>query len=115
MIYCQQDPARPGLAFSLRPQFGWHRTVTSFVRAQIYDLQFDAVLHFAEAKVVEQRPPLFVSFEILGHVSGEKNMSGVAARHHSLRRIKTGTGKVGLTAHIDHAADWATVRSHSKL
>jgi hypothetical protein len=44
------------------------------VRAQIYDLQFDAVLHFAEAKVIEKRPPLFVAFEIeiFGNVSGRE-------------------------------------------
>src|SRR5712692_11218008 len=64
---------------------------------------------------MEKRPPLFVSFEIVGDVSGEKNVSGVGAGHHALRHIKTGPGKVGLTVHIDHAADWAAVHSHSKL
>src|SRR5437899_12753623 len=64
---------------------------------------------------MEKRPPLFVAFEIFGDVSGEKNVSGIAAIHHSLRHIKTGTGKIGLTVHIDHAADWAAVHSHSKL
>ena len=42
-------------------------------------------------------------------------MPGVAAGHHALRHIKTGTGKVGLTVYIDHAADRAAVHSHSKL
>src|SRR5207253_9200822 len=69
----------------------------------------------AEAKVMEKRPPLFVSFEIFGDVSGEKNVPGVPAAHHALRHIKTGTGKVGLTVHIDHAADRTAVHSHSKL
>src|SRR2546428_2196368 len=64
---------------------------------------------------MEKRPPMFVSFEIFGDVSGEKNVSGVAAIHHALRYIKTGTGKVGLTGHIDHSADRAAGRSHSKL
>ncbi len=52
------------------------------------------MLHFAEAKVMEKRPPLFVAFEIFGDVSGEKNVSGVAAGHHPLGHIKAGTGKV---------------------
>src|SRR5437016_13979783 len=64
---------------------------------------------------MEKRPPLFVSFEIFGNVSGEKNVSGVAAGHHPLRCIKAITGKVGLTVHIDHATDWPAVHSHSKL
>src|SRR2546422_9604490 len=64
---------------------------------------------------MEKRPPLFVSLEIFGNVPGEKNVAGVAAVHHPLRHIKTGPGKVGLTVHIDHAADWAAVHAHSKL
>src|SRR5205807_6653084 len=110
-----QYPARPGNALSLRPKFAWQRAVASFARTQIYDLQFDAVLHFAEAKIMETRPPLFISFEIFGDVSGQKNVPGVAAGHHALRHIKTGPGKVGLTVHIDHAADRTAVHSHSKL
>src|SRR5438874_7581535 len=73
------------------------------------------MLDFAFSEVMEERPPLFVSFEIFGDVSGEKNVTGVAAVHHPLRHIKTGTGKVGLTVHIDHAADRPAVHSHSKL
>ncbi|HWY51827.1 MAG TPA: hypothetical protein VNW72_10125 [Chthoniobacterales bacterium] len=42
-------------------------------------------------------------------------MSSVAAVHHPLRHIKTGTGKIGLTVYIDHAADRAAVHSHPKL
>src|SRR5205823_7009954 len=63
---------------------------------------------------MEKRPPLFVSFKIFGDVSGDKNVSGISAVHHALRHIKTGPGKVGLAVHTDHAADWATVHSHSK-
>ena len=63
---------------------------------------------------MEKRPPLFVSLKIFGDVSGDKNVSGIGAVHHALRHIKTGPGKVGLAVHIDHAADWATVHSHSK-
>src|SRR5260370_221695 len=77
--------------------------------------RFSGVLLFAEAKGMEKRSSLFVSFEIFGQVSGEKNVSGVAAVHHPLRHIKTGPGKVGLTVHIDHAADRAAVYSHPKL
>src|SRR5438874_1529836 len=73
------------------------------------------MLDFAFSEVMEERPPLFVSFEIFGDVSGEKNVPGVPAGHHALRHIKTGTGKVGLTVYIDHAADRAAVHSHSKL
>src|SRR5436189_5051866 len=64
---------------------------------------------------MEKRPPLFVSFKIFGDVSGDKNVSGIGAVHHALRHIKTGPGKIGLTVHIDHTADWAAVHSHSKL
>ena len=37
---------------------------------------------------------MFVFFQILGHVIGDKNVSGVAAIHYSLRHIDAGAGHV---------------------
>ena len=65
------------------------------------------VLYFAFAQVVQERPPMFVFSQIVSHALGEKNVSGVAAVHYPLRHVETGAGKVGLTVHIDHAADRA--------
>src|SRR5436190_2108063 len=72
------------------------------------------MLHFAFAEIMQERPPMFVSFEIFGDVSGEEDVAGVAAVHHPLRHIQTGTGQVRLAVYIDHAADWAAVHSHPK-
>ena len=58
---------------------------------------------------------MFVFFQIVGDMFGEKNVPGVAAIHHPLRHVDSGTGEIGLTVHIDHAADRAAVHSHSKL
>src|SRR5712691_8126597 len=64
---------------------------------------------------MQKRPPLFVSFQIFGNVSGEKNVPGVAAVHHALCGIKAGTGEVGMTVHIYHSAYRTAVNSHSKM
>ena len=46
-------------------------------------------------KIMQQRPPMFVFFQIFGDVFGDKNVSGVAAIHHPLRHVKAGTGEIG--------------------
>ena len=46
-----------------------------------------AVFHFASAKVMQERSPLLVFFEIFSHVLGKQNVSGVATIHHPLRHV----------------------------
>src|ERR1700731_1122463 len=98
-----------------RPELFWQLRIADVIPVEIDDAKTHSVLHFAFAEIVQERPPMFVSFEIFGVAFGEKNVPGVAAVHHPLRHIKTGTGKIGLTIHIYHTADRTAVRSHSKL
>src|SRR6266513_515048 len=64
------------------------------------------LLYFAvEISDMPLRPPMFVFSQIVGDSFGEKDVSGIGAGHDALRHIKTSPGKVGLTVHIDHAAD----------
>ena len=58
---------------------------------------------------------MLVSFEIFGDVFGDKNVSSVAAIHHSLRHVDAGAGEVGATIHIYHPADRPAVHAHSNL
>jgi hypothetical protein len=73
------------------------------------------VFHFACAKIVQERSPLFVFFQIFGDVFGDKNVPGVAAIHHPLRHVEAGTGEIGVTIHIYHTADRPAVHAHPKL
>src|SRR5205085_10502555 len=67
------------------------------------------------AKVVQERSPLFVFFQILGDVFGDKNVSGGPASHHPLRHVEASTREIGMTVHIDHAAHRTAVHAHPKL
>src|SRR5947208_379302 len=73
------------------------------------------MLRFERTKIVQAWSPLFVFPEIFGDVFGEKNMTGVAAIHHSLSNVKTRASEIGSFIYIDHAADWPAVDSHPKL
>ena len=56
---------------------------------------------------------MFVFFQIFGDVSGDKNVSGIAAGHHPLRHVEAGTGEIGMAIHIYHPADRTAVHAHS--
>src|SRR4029077_10537725 len=70
---------------------------------------------FASAEVVQERSPTLIVFEVLSDMFGKENVSGLAAIHHPLRYIKTGTSEIRVTIHIYHAADRTAVYSHPKL
>ena len=96
-------------------EFFWELLVADFIRIEVRDANTHTMFHFARTKVVQERSPLFVFFEIFSDMLRKQNVTGIAAIHHPLRHIKTGTGKIGLTVHIDHTADRAAVHSHSKF
>ena len=73
------------------------------------------MLHFARTKIVQERSPLLVFFQIFSDVFGEKNVPGVAAIHHSLRHVKASAREIGSFVYIDHSANWPAVDSHPKL
>ena len=61
------------------------------------------------------RTPLRVLFQIIGHMLGEQNVSGVAAIHHALRDVDARAGDVGLFVQIGDFIDRAAVNSHPDL
>ena len=89
--------------------------IACLIRVKIHNCHARSMFHFAFAQIMEERSPMFVFSQIVGDAFGEKNVSSVAAIHHPLRHVDSGTGEIGMTVDIDHAADWAAVHSHSKL
>ena len=73
------------------------------------------MFHFANTKVVQERSPLLVFFEVFRHMLGKQNVSGVTAIHHPLRHVDPGAREVGAFVYIDNPADWTAVDSHPKL
>ena len=73
------------------------------------------MFHFAGAKIVQERPPLFVFFEILGDMLGKQNVPSIPSFHHPLRYVETCSREIRATSHIDHTTDRTAVYSHAKL
>ena len=65
------------------------------------------------ADLVQLGLPLGVLGEIIGGARGEEDMSGVAAAHHPLRNVYSGTGQIGLIVYILDRIDRSAVDSHS--
>ena len=93
----------------------WQLRIANLVRVEIDDADTHAVLHFACAKIMQERPPMFVLFQIFGHVFGEQDVAGIAAIHHPLRHVDAGAGDVGSLIDVGDLIDRAAVDSHPKL
>ena len=73
------------------------------------------MLHLALAQIVQVRLPMPVIGQIFRHMSGQKNVSGIATLQHALRDIHSRSCKVRFVIHIDDSIDWSTVNPHSYL
>src|SRR5437868_3741734 len=73
------------------------------------------MLHFADTNIVQERPPLFVFFEVFSDMLRKQNVAGVAAIHHPFGHVETSAREIGPFVYIDHTANWPAVDSHPKL
>ena len=73
------------------------------------------MLHFTRAKIVQERSPLLVFFEVFSHVPGKENVPGVAARHDPLRNVNSCPGEIGLIIYIRDRIDWAAMNTHAQF
>ena len=69
--------------------------IAKLSREKIYDLDLLSVFYLAFAEMVEKRPPMFELLQVLGHSLREKNVTGIAAIHHSLRHVDACAGNIG--------------------
>ncbi len=70
------------------------------------------MLDLALTQVAQPRGPLPGMDQVIGHVLGEENVSGIAAIHHPLRHVDAGPGDVGAPAHVGHLAHRSAVDAH---
>jgi hypothetical protein len=70
--------------------------IAQLVGVKIYGVDTDAVFHFALAKIVQERTPPRMLFQILSDVLGEQNVSSVAAIHDALCNVDAGSSNVRL-------------------
>jgi len=67
--------------FSLKPR------VAHALGVKINDVQPDAVLNLDFAKIMQLWLPSAILSQIIGHTSGEENVTGIATVHHSLGSV----------------------------
>ena len=82
---------------------------------KIKQMQAQAVLDFAFTEIMQARLPMPVLAQVLRDVRRQKNMSGIAAIHHALRNIDSGTGYVRFLINIRDSVDGTAVDSHPQL
>ena len=73
------------------------------------------VLHFAFAQVMQMGTPLTILFQVVSHMFGQQNVSGIPAIHHSLRQVNSRPGYIGAIIHIGNAAYRTAMDSHAHL
>src|SRR5439155_21968954 len=89
--------------------------IAQIVFVEINNVQAQPVLHFPLAQVVQVRLPVPILGQILRHMTGQKNMSRIAAIQHPLGDIYSRSCKVRFIVYIGNSVDWATVNSHPHL
>jgi hypothetical protein len=70
------------------------------------------MFYLARAKVVQERPPTVVLFQVFGHMFGDEDVTGITTIHHPLGHVDSGTGDVLALVHIDHFVNRTVVNSH---
>ena len=73
------------------------------------------MFHLRFAEVVQMRLPAHVVFQIVRHMFGKQNVTGIAAIHHSLRHVNARARDVGPPVHIGHFADRSAMNAHPHL
>src|SRR5437667_4221020 len=89
--------------------------IAELIVIEVHDRDAHAMLHFARTKIVQERSPLLVFFQIFGEVYGEKNVSGVATIHHPLPNVEASASDIRPFVYIQNPADGPAVDSHPKL
>src|SRR6202011_453073 len=93
-------------------QFLGRLRIAELFGVNIYDSELHSVFHFDFANLMQMRLPQAVLREVVGHALRHQNVSGIAAIHHSLRDVNSGTGNVRPVVDIFNLIDWAAVDTH---
>src|SRR5205085_12453863 len=75
-------------------QFLGNRRVAEAVFGEINKIKPQPVFYLPLAEVVQVRLPVTVLSEVVRHMFGQENMSGIAAIHYPLRHVDSGSSYV---------------------
>jgi hypothetical protein len=99
--------------FLERLELFWKPRVPDVVGAEIDYAKLHTVFYFARAKIVQKQSLFLELAQIFGDVFGKQNVARIAAAHHAVRQIQTGTSQVRLNSYVHHPADGSAVHAHA--
>ena len=89
--------------------------IAEFFSVKIHHRNMRTVFHLRLTQIVQMLFPVAEVFQVFGDVLGKQDVLGIATIHHSLGNVDSGSGNVGPTAHIHHAAHRPAVHTHAQL
>src|SRR6266699_5589224 len=101
------------LMFLQRLKLFWQLRISNILRIEVRNVDADAMFHFIWAKLMQQAPPVFVLLEIISHMFGDENVSGITAIHYSLRDVDPRACDVRLFVQVSDFIDRAAVNPHA--
>jgi len=101
--------------FLNRLQFAWQVRITNLIGVKVGHAHPHTVFHLKGADVVQKWSPAFVFRQVFGHMTGQKNVPGIATIHHSLGQVDARAGHVRPLVHIHHTTDRPAVNAHPDL
>ena len=81
-------------------------------RVEIDDRNAHAVLYLAFAEIVQMLLPVAVLLQVFGHVFRHQDVTGITTIHYPLRDVDAGTGNIGATTYVNHAANRPAMNPH---
>src|SRR5205823_14616340 len=82
----------------------WHFGIPVVFGVEIYHRQPHPMFDFAFAQIMQVALPMTVLFQVLGHVLGHQDVTGIATVHHALSDVSPGSSYVGATTYVNHTA-----------
>src|SRR4029079_11267795 len=74
-----------------------------------------SMFHLTFAQVVQVRSPMSVVCQVVSHVVGQKNVTGVTAIHYSLGDVNSRACDVDTLVHVGDPVDRPAMDSHSDM
>src|SRR6516165_10380329 len=104
-----------GAMFPDRLKFARQLWIPHLVRVEVRDAHTHPMFYLERADIVQERSPAFVFRQILRHMMGEKDVTGVATIHHPLGHVDGGPSYVRAFVHVHHTTDRSTVNAYANL
>src|SRR5947207_11001303 len=104
-----------GAMFPDRLQFARQFSIPNLIRVEVGDAYRYPVFYLEGPDIMQERSPTFVFGQILSHMTGKKNVPGIATIHHPPRHVDAGPSYVGAFGYVHYTTDRSTVNAHPNL